>query len=219
LLLKKYDMTMYVIPGNHEDWDFIEEMEVQDDGWQHYRSNVLVAPRGLRWEWEGVSFVGLGGAPSVDRTWRVAQQDASGGKHKYWWEQEDISQEVIDDVAAAGYADVMVTHDAPFGFVDIESKIAGNPFGFAPADIAYGYEGRQKMLTALHGVQPKLFLHGHYHFPVDGTYNVPSGPMLRDIKFSTHMLGLNCDGSNFSLGQLDLETLEAHAWNRERYNY
>lgn len=219
LLLKKLDMMFYVVPGNHEDWDFIDEMFVHEDGWQHYRSNIFIAPRGHRWEWEGVSFVGLGGAPSVDRNYRVRMQEASKGKAKYWWEQEAITQTDVDNVVAGGYADVMVAHDAPYGIPGLEAQLVHNPFGFTVEDLAYGLEGRELMLQALHGVQPKLFLHGHYHFLVDETYNVPSAPPLRDVKFSTHILGLNCDDCNHALGQLDLETLEAYAWNRGRFNY
>src|SRR5690606_15320815 len=51
--------TLYVTPGNHEDYTFLRYLHTREDGWQEARSHILVAPRGHRWEWEGVSFVSL----------------------------------------------------------------------------------------------------------------------------------------------------------------
>lgn len=216
--LDQHGMDMIVVPGNHEDWDYIEELYIHDDGWARLGHNIRVAPRGHRWEMEGKTFVGLGGAPSVDRAYRVDMMQRYP-KQKLWWEQEAITQADVDKQLEDGHADVMVCHDAPWGVPGIENKIATNPFGFDTNDLSYALEGRQRMLHALRAVQPKLFLHGHYHFLVDETYDVPYESSDDSTEFTTHILGLNCDGNDFSLGQLDLDTLEAHAWNRGRYYY
>jgi Icc-related predicted phosphoesterase len=210
LLLQKHEMMLYVIPGNHEDWDFIDSMHVHDDGWMHYRSNIYVSPRGHRWEWEGVSFVGLGGAPSVDRTYRESIMEAHP-KQKVWWDQEVITQQDVDNVVAGGYADIMITHDVPYGVPSLEDRIRPNPIGFEARDLAYALEGRKLMEQAVLGVKPALLVHGHYHFLVQDRYTGED--------FETRILGLDCDGSNYSLGELDLETRQTLVWNRGRYNY
>ena len=205
-LLNNHGQTMYITPGNHEDYDEIERTPVGEDGWQHYRPNILLAPRGHRWSWDDRTFVSLGGAPSVNRERLLTYPDKS------WWEQEAITRADVDRTVAGGYADVMVAHDAPHGLQTITKKIKSNPLGFTQPDLAYAEEGRTLMTEAFMGVQPKVFLHGHYHFLVNEIYNVPSGPLVRDIKFTTRVLGLASDRRNFALGVLDTETLESSAW-------
>ena len=188
-------IRLVVIPGNHEDYDVIDSVPVSDDGWQHYMSNIDIAPRGHRWTQEGVSFVALGGAPSVDRMWRLSQQRP---KLKLWWHQEAITEEDVERTVAGGHADVMLAHDAPF-VQQIQKVIGSNPHGFPRKDIEYAYEGRKLIDRAFAGVKPKVFVHGHYHFNVDETVNWPDG--------ESRVFGLNRDGQAGAIGFLDLETL------------
>ena len=186
--------TMYVVLGNHEDMDQVAATPVSEDGWQHFSSRIMLAPRGHRWEWEGVSFVALGGAPSVDR-WHRTSGPQWEGKPQTWWAAEMITQAEVDLVAAGGYADVMVCHDAPNGVKTIDLNISGNPHGFKPWDLEYAAEGRALMTQAFKAVAPRIFLHGHYHFLVEERVD------------TTDVLGLSCDQNNFSLGSLDTEAI------------
>lgn len=201
LLLRNYKQTLYVVPGNHDDYSQIAQVPVADDGWQHFRERILLAPRGHRWEWDGLKFVALGGAPSVDRTIRLE-------KNWPWWPEEAIIQEDVDKVVAGGYADVMVCHDAPSGVQRIEKEIGHNPHGFRQEDLVYADEGRAMLTQAFRGVAPSLLLHGHYHFLVTEHMNVQRGETWHQCK----ILGLSKDQANFSLGALDTETNEAEAW-------
>lgn len=201
LSLRNYKQTMYVVPGNHEDYSQIAGVPMADDGWQHFHDRILLAPRGHRWEWDGMSFVALGGAPSVDRTLRLA-------KNWPWWAEEAITQEDVDKVVAGGYADVMVCHDAPIGIQGIEKEIEHNPHGFADEDLVYASEGRELLTQAFHGVAPKIFLHGHYHFLVNEHLNVER----EGQQYQCHILGLAKDQMNFSLGSFDTETGMSEAW-------
>jgi len=198
--LKNYKQTMYVIPGNHEDYDYIESIPVGEDGWQALRAGIKLAPRGLRWSWGDTSFVALGGAPSVDRQYRL---NAQRGGNKMWWDQESITRADVDNVVAGGYADVMLTHDAP-NCAQINGRIKGNPMGFEQADLHYASEGRALMEEAFRGVAPKALFHGHYHFVVNDTSVVH-----RDSKDQmASIVGLNCDGFNGSMATYDTETRE-----------
>lgn len=202
--LGRLGQTLYVTPGNHEDYNFINALLPNEDGWLVARSHILVAPRGHRWERDGVSFVSLGGAPSVDRSWRLESQRRSG--YPVWWAAEDITQEDMDRTIVGGYADIMITHDAPFGVPSIEKGITGNPHSFTEQDLRYAYEGRCKMREVVEAVRPKIFFHGHYHWKVDDKleiFNENTG--LDDV---TLIKGLASDGVPNSYGVLDLKTLE-----------
>jgi len=207
-VLRKRGQTLYVTPGNHEDYTFLKTLPVREDGWAEAKSHILVAPRGLRWEWEGVSFVSLGGAPSVDRGWRVDAMRKND--FPIWWEEEDITPGDILKTVQGGPADVMVAHDAPFGVPQIEKRIAGNPNGFRPEDLAYAYLGRNKMSHVVDIVRPKVFLHGHYHFMVDDQleiFNENTGQ--EDV---VRIVGMNADGNPGTSGTLSLPDLSVEFW-------
>lgn len=193
--LEQVGQLWVVVPGNHEDYDQIDAIPVDEEtGWKAFRDLIALVPRGGRWEMGSMSFVALGGANSVDRGWRL-----KNSKTKTWWPQESITEEDVANVIAGGYADVMVGHDAPLGVPTIDRNIAGNPFGFDPVDLQYANEGRAMMDKAFRAVAPQLFIHGHYHFRVNDTIEVGSGRNCR-------VMGLSKDEENYSLGELNTET-------------
>jgi hypothetical protein len=204
----KFGIKLYVSDGNHEDHDYINSVPIEKDGWRHVRKNILVAPRPHRWEWEGVSFLSLGGAPSVDRTWQQ--------RNKSWYFDEAITKEQAEAAKAGGRVDVMIGHDAPFA-EGIESKIADNPHGFLKADLDYAYEGRVIMDDVFMHVRPQIMFAGHYHFPVDefiatgpsSRFELADGTVLQtsDI-LSSRLIVLNRDQTDLSIAKLDLSTMQ-----------
>jgi hypothetical protein len=217
-LAAEYGQTIYVVPGNHEDWRYINktiEESTLDSGWAQLRSNILLAPRGHRWEWDGVTFVGLGGAPSVDRGWRMrADAQHPGAKNPLWDPNEAITLEDVYNTVQGGHAEVMVAHDAPANVTSINRRIASNPHGFERADLLYAADGRELMTQAYRGVYPLTFIHGHYHFVVNEMIPRPNvdTEIFDDRAAWTHVVGLDCDGSAGSLGHYDTETRTAHVW-------
>ncbi|WP_062384533.1 metallophosphoesterase family protein [Demequina iriomotensis] len=197
-LLARNGQTMYVAPGNHEDYDRIDRLEARDDGWLRFRHHILLAPRGHRTELGGRTLVWLGGAASVDRGWRRYLESMTG--QKTWWHQEEITAADVEAAAAGGHADIMVAHEAPHGVPSIERQIAGNPGGFAREDLMYAHYVRRAFTDAFEAVRPGLLLHGHYHLPVD--------ELVEFDGFRTRVFGLSLDGDPLSLGVLDLDTLE-----------
>lgn len=185
--------TLYITLGNHEDYTQIRGLKTNDEGWLILRKNILVAPRGHRWTRDGRTFVSLGGAPSVDRAWRVRSQRTTG--RPVWWKEEDITREDMDKTMEGGHAEIMVAHDAPLGVPTVEKNIEGNPMGFQEEDLEYALEGRKKMLEVVETIKPDLYLHGHYHFQVD------------DVLGPSRIVGLSADGEKNSFGILDLDDL------------
>jgi hypothetical protein len=147
-------MMIFVTPGNHENWETINRLPVIKEGefagWATFFSNILIAPRGLRWSWHGVSFVSLGGANSIDRASRI--------QGITWWAEESITWGDYHNVAAGGHADVMIAHAAPFS-----AKYNFNSGGWPQSAIIYSDETRLVLGMVVDEVQPELFFHGHYH--------------------------------------------------------
>lgn len=185
--LEAHAMTLFVTPGNHEDYDQIEELPSIDLGHDVGRirwitDRIALLPRGHRWERNGWTFVSLGGAPSVDRWLRREGLD--------WWEAEAITDEDVTRVVAGGQADVMLAHDAPdavLGTRGVAAILRSNPLGRPAYALKYASEGRDRMTAAFLAIQPRLFLHGHYHLRDEAWIDQFSHP--------THVMSLDCDGS------------------------
>lgn len=72
----KSNVLVTFIDGNHENFKNLYKHPVSDDGWRRITDNIWHAPRGHIWEWDNVTFFGMGGAHSID---------GPGGPD--WWEQ------------------------------------------------------------------------------------------------------------------------------------
>lgn len=179
-------ITIYVTPGNHEDYDQIDALPVADDGLQWLRPHIALFPRGYRFRlgaWTGVS---LGGAPSVDYHDRIPQQS--------WWEQEMLTGADVDHVVRSGPADLMVAHDAPERSTERVSRtVQTNPMRWPDDALLYAAEGRDLITRAADAVQPLVYAHGHYHVFDD------SGPLS-----SPRFLSLDLDGTDTNVRLIDL---------------
>lgn len=206
-----YGIELYVVPGNHEDWNYINQLTAGNrQRWAYLRDNIILAPRGIRWEWDGVKFVALGGAPSVDRTWRLEDQHfITDPKQHLWFPGEMITWEDVEYVAAGGYADVMIGHDAPENVPTIEAQISRSQYMWNPADLLYAADGRRRYTEAFKAVAPKTVFHGHYHFKVDDMIPAGNGEWA-------NVLGLECDGMAHALGHYDTEEKKGYVWNVRR---
>lgn len=201
--LDKFGQTWYVTPGNHEDYGQIDTLAEAhpDTDFLVYRPHILLMRRGTRFEFDGMTFVSLGGAPSVDRTYRLQKF------HGFWWAQEDMTDEDVQRTIDGGYADVMLSHDAPAGLDQIERRIKDNSW-IPLQDQMYAREGRIRFTRAVREVHPEFLFHGHYHFKViEDWVSEHDGE-----EHTTHVFGLSKDEENFSLGVLDTETRKAEIW-------
>jgi len=148
-------ITLYITPGNHENWAYINQLPFRN-GQAWIGERICVLERNTRFELDGRSFLSLGGAPSIDFPSRT--------KGYTWWPEEMLTLADVEKAAADGYADVMLTHDAPAGGTDEVQKILDSPGAFwTDAGLAYAREGQELMRIAVDGVKPALFIHGHFH--------------------------------------------------------
>lgn len=203
----RYGVTIMVTPGNHEDWDRIDEKKAKDkgDGWgevKHLTDHIKVHPRGHRFTMTTPSgnvrtFVSLGGAPSIDFETRTEGRD--------WWPSEMISKEDVDKVVKDGYADVMIAHDSPdvpYAVGAVAQILASNPQGWSQKGLSYAAMGRARMHRAYEGVKPLWFFHGHYHAP--GLNKVSREGVLPE----RWVASLDMQRKGMNVATLDLDTLE-----------
>lgn len=186
----KNNMHIDVAPGNHEDYVRINNTPVHEDGWQYYRENIRLIPRGHRWSWNSVSFVGLGGANSIDFLGRT--------KNVTWWEEEQITSTDVYNTISEGHADVMISHDCPAGV---------NPFhpdhifgGWTNEELTYAKKSSHMLRQAVDGVKPDILFHGHYHNFHDSNVELFDGVE----HYKSRVIGLGCDTQENNIGSLSL---------------
>lgn len=150
-VLRRQDREMFVVLGNHEDYDYLEEItELDDRGFYHVLDNLFIVPRGHHWTWNDVTLVGMGGAYSIDRKWRSYR--------KSWWPQETIKQEDFEKTVAKP-ADILVTHEAPWL---PQGKVKRLQWLTRQED-RESKRGRDYVARAILETGAKLNVHGHHH--------------------------------------------------------
>jgi hypothetical protein len=162
-LMKPFTVTF--TDGNHESFDHLYAIPVDDDGWRRVRANIWHAPRGHIWRWGEVNFMSMGGAHSIDGPggiWAPARgpvfsrsimdDDVDLGN---WWPQETITdnevQTAIQNMTDWPSIDVLFAHDAP---TSISLPHSGYPAGD---------KNRARLQEVYEVARPQLLVHGHYH--------------------------------------------------------
>lgn len=188
LVLAAKGAVLAFVPGNHEDYNFIESWP---EDTPPRCPNIYCLPRGRRWMWHDRTWLALGGAVSVDKAVRTPQVD--------WFPQETISYREAEEVCNAGQADVMITHDAPTG---VSLRYAEPvPKAWARIDLDRSEQHRSLLRSVVEEVRPSHIIHGHYH---------QGYPMWREAIMSygtLHVASLNMDGSAGNWGILNTKTM------------
>lgn len=153
--LERLDQTILVTMGNHDDYVLANSLTPACDGSLPVTERISIAPRGHRWSVDGVSFVSLGGAASINF------QDLTEGID--WWREEAITYGDVMRTAGGGHADVMIAHDAPNGVPALSMNSKNDNSKLSVEALHYAAESRHMMTHAVDGVRPELFFHGHYH--------------------------------------------------------
>ena len=182
----KAHVSVYFLDGNHDKTSLLLKKysgQINGEGFLTVRGRLFYAKRGHRWVWDGVSFIALGGAYSVDKEWRLDNERASKRPAgTLWFPEEEMTDEDMAAIlrAQAGRkVDVMLAHDKP-----LESAPSFNRKGFE--DCA---PNQLRLQRAINELRPDLFLHGHLHFRYMDIIGSPSCE-------GTMVIGLDADPWN-----------------------
>ncbi|MET7393783.1 metallophosphoesterase [Dactylosporangium sp. NPDC005572] len=176
--LARAGLHLWFVDGNHEDFDLLSRYPIRGNGLREVTDRIWHIPRGHRWEWAGTSFLGCGGAHSVDRPWREPGVS--------WWRQETITEEDAARCVAGGPVDVLVAHDCPAGVMIPGVDDRDGPPPFPPLELQLANEHRQVLRRIVDALQPALIVHGHYHVLYTARPEFTNRPRV---------LGLDCDGT------------------------
>lgn len=165
-LLEQWEIELYFIDGNHENFPRLYEKKILEDGTRYVRDNITYIPRGYRWQWEEITFLALGGAASIDRYFRR--------EGKSWWPEEYLTEWDILTAQSGGPVDVMFCHDSPAGAPNtVTDDNQGQQYAiksFGADSLNYCNIHRQLLKRVTDVTAPRLLFHGHYHRHMSGYY-------------------------------------------------
>jgi calcineurin-like phosphoesterase family protein len=165
-LLKEWNIEMYFIDGNHENFPLLYEKKILDDGTRYVRDHITYIPRGYRWGWKDLTFLALGGAVSIDKDHRI--------EGRSWWAEEALTDEDILTAQSGGPVDVMFTHDSPQSAPnsicdDWQGQMSAMRY-FGKENLAACTDHRFRLQEVTDVTAPRLLFHGHYHKRMHGVY-------------------------------------------------
>jgi Icc-related predicted phosphoesterase len=201
-------IATYWIDGNHENHTMLRSVyDVKPGHFTVVRPGCYYIPRGTKWEWDGVTFMGVGGAVSIDKEYRLnrerglpspewGQPEAkpATGPGTMWWPEEQLTDEELEFVKSQGTADVLFTHDCP----------TNAPFYMRLKNDIDSQIHRQKMNEVGKSVQPKYWFHGHMHEFYDYSFRHDGGEAT--------VIGLECDGMKNNWVLMDTEIVHHPEW-------
>lgn len=197
------NIPVYWLDGNHDDFSelFANDWEMDHEGFWKIMPNMLYSPRGHVWTWDGIRFISLGGAYSIDKDWRLYEEAKLGRDQVLWWPQELITEADLHHASnnlAGEPVDVFLCHDKPANlrmpdFVSMLNRTW-----------VESENNQAALMSAVEEARPSLLFHGHYHhFHRNEIHS-------RD--YLAVCYGLDCDGTReLSWRVLDLPSLEVSA--------
>lgn len=190
----KAGRVFYWEDGNHDKSSAVDHSVKDDEGFVVISDHVRYAPRGHRWTWNGVRFIALGGAYSVDKQWRLDKETQKAAEVYFrqsrygsskpphtaetlWFPEEELTDaELAQALADITPVDVMLTHDKPR---------ASNP-RWNRKDLFECWPNQDRIQRAVMALQPNLLVHGHLHHPYKDQIRCGGD------KWTT-VVGLDCD--------------------------
>jgi len=156
-VLKQYKLQMFFLDGNHDFHPGLEDLygATHDaDRFVPLSENITYLPRGFTWDWDGVRFMSMGGAVSIDKEERTEWVD--------WWPQESITDADVNRACQKGRVDILLSHDVPQLPIRLQSYLERFKGINIKLDRA-SRSNRLAMAAIAQSAEPKLILHGHYH--------------------------------------------------------
>ena len=189
-MLRLEGILLVFVDGNHDRHNFLRYlMKGRYDRFCHVRENIWYAPRGLRWNWQGVTLMAAGGAYSIDRR---------GQEIRGIYEPKEIIETAdVKRAAKSGPAQIVVSHDCP-----LEVNLATLHEWRRPWTRGNSPEtdlNRARLSLIVSAAEATAVLHGHYHLDYTTSYtNSATGALIQ-----VHGLGANGERGTMRLVMLD----------------
>lgn len=192
-LATKFNIPLYFIKGNHDNHEILcKYTEITE-----LHPNVFFIPNCVKFEIDGISVIGVGGAYSIDKHHRKEGVD--------WWRDEEISTKDVYEAMRLGFVDIILSHDAP-----VTSNI-DDYCDFYP--IAETWENRRKLQAIVDEVCPKMLIHGHYHRNLKCVANFSINENV--VYFPSNCLGANVNRLADQYYILDTDKFKEEFWNKD----
>lgn len=158
---KRFDIEVHWLRGNHENHEALNRICKGKTDTIEMEPNVFYHPNANSWRWDGITFLAMGGAYSIDKAYRKLGRD--------WFPGEVIAVEDTYKACGLGQIDVVLSHDSP---------ISSNLDDFLDFYLAAETQAnRHQLQGVIEAVRPKINFHGHYHtrFQGKGSFNTEDG--------------------------------------------
>ena len=190
-VLESMSIELIFLDGNHDNHPMLWERYGTMGPHVPVRRNIFYEPRGQAVTVAGVPMQFVGGAFSVDKTWRV--QEMAKGEPEMWWKEEELTEnQVTMACLAAGLTSprVMFTHDAPDGCPMSQLSSMSLP----PVVEARSQDNRIRIREIMEAAQPDHLFHGHFHRRVDYELRLSSGKIVY-----CHCIGADPDSMHIAV--------------------
>lgn len=175
------EIPVYWLRGNHDKTSLLLQRYGalrNHEGFIYIRDNIYFIPDGNLWHWGGKSFRAFGGAYSVDKSWRLKQEqnnyDFQVRKEQYraqalgrapepvaslagtlWFPEEEMTDGDMQGFleAYSGPVDYVFSHDKPR---------STNP-GWNRKDLPLCLPNQDRLQLAFKAHRPDFWFHGHLH--------------------------------------------------------
>jgi predicted phosphodiesterase len=166
-VLESYGQAMWFIDGNHDDHNRLHTLPQCGRITEDIHSLVYLH-RGSSFVLDGVKFVAMGGAYSVDKDWRNGPHKPHwDGRNQSWWPNEEITEEELQRGIAWGSFDVLLCHDKPL-------STQARSFRKSYPECLPNAERIQRLVES---GRPKFVFHGHLHERTRQVIDLPGGWM------------------------------------------
>lgn len=153
-LLEELGIMLFWIDGNHENHELIATLPRDEYGFGIVSDSIRHIPRGHTFKVNELTWMGFGGASSIDQDRRMEGFD--------WWRSEVITMGQVEAIRGKR-VDVLLTHEAPAsdGFLT-QHYSKREPYW--PARLVCESQGQRDLLREVFDeVQPQMVFHGHHH--------------------------------------------------------
>jgi hypothetical protein len=191
-MIAEFSLPLYFLDGNHDNHPDLwrSHTSITPEGFHVLSKDFFYIPRGLRFEWSGVTFLALGGGFSIDKDMREPG--------KSWWPTELLSQEeIFRAIDPSGPSvDIVLSHECPEGV----------NLGISLYKIELAEKSRKDVRRIVDHTRPHTLFHGHYHIRRDTRYFNPHTGLSVEVFSLAHQEDL--DGMIYLL---DLEEWKTRA--------